>query len=93
MGFGGAGAGLYLMQSANQNYKAYQEANTAADAESFRNKVEFADQLSPIAFGVGGIGFVGGIIFSSKIKKYKRSWDLVALPTVSGGFFALRHNF
>lgn len=93
VGLAGVGSGLYLMQSANQNYKAYQEATTAADAASLRDKVESADQLSPIALGVGGIGLLGGIIFSSKIKKYKRDWDLVALPTRLGGFFALRHNF
>jgi hypothetical protein len=93
VGIVGLGSGLYLMQSANQNYKAYQEATTAVDAASLRDKVESADQLSPIALGIGGVGLLGGVIFSSKIKKYKRNWDLVAVPSVSGGFFALTHRF
>lgn len=93
VGLAGVGSGLYHMQSATQNYKAYQESTTVAEATALRDKVESSDQLSPIGFAVGGVGLIGGIIFSSKIKKYKRKWDLVAVPTQSGGFFALRHNF
>lgn len=93
VGLAGVGSGLYHMQLATQNYKAYQESTTVAEATALRDKVESSDQLSPIGFAVGGVGLIGGIIFSSKIKKYKRKWDLVAVPTKSGGFFALRHNF
>ena len=58
LGFGAIGAGLYLMQSANKNYAAYQKANTSTEAASLRKQVESADQLAPIVFGLGGL-FIG----------------------------------
>lgn len=93
IGIGGIGSGLYLMQSANKNYKAYQDASSSDEATDLRNKVEMADRLSPVGFAVGGLGMLGGIIFSSKIKKYKKQWDLAAVPSQNGGFLALKYNF
>ena len=61
--------------------------------EVANRKVSFATQLAPISFGLGGIGLISGIVYSSKIKKYKRDWNIVALPTQSGALIALRHNF
>jgi hypothetical protein len=61
--------------------------------EVANRKVSFATQLSPISFGLGGVGFISGIVYSSKIKKYKRDWNIVALPMQSGALIALRHNF
>lgn len=61
--------------------------------EVANRKVSFATQLAPISFGIGGIGLISGIVYSSKIKKYKRDWNIVALPTQSGALIALRHNF
>jgi len=61
--------------------------------EVVNRKVSFATQLAPISFGIGGIGLISGIVYSSKIKKYKRDWNIVALPTQSGALIALRHNF
>lgn len=61
--------------------------------EVANRKVSFATQLAPISFGVGGIGLISGIVYSSKIKKYKRDWNIVALPNQSGALIALRHNF
>lgn len=58
LGFGAIGAGLYLMQSANKNYAAYQKANTSTEAASLRKQVESADQLAPVVFGLGGL-FIG----------------------------------
>ena len=63
LGLGGIGAGLYLMQSANKNYEAYQKATSPAEAASLRKQVESSDRLFPIALGAGGL-FVGiGIFF------------------------------
>jgi hypothetical protein len=58
LGFGAIGAGLYLMQSANKNYAAYQKADSSTEAASLRKQVESADQLAPIVFGLGGL-FIG----------------------------------
>lgn len=91
LGIAGIGSGAYLMQSAEKNYKAYQTATT--EAEALRKKVEFADRMSPVGFAVGGIGLLGGIIYSSKIKKYKKEWDLAVMPTRSGGLLSFTHNF
>jgi hypothetical protein len=66
LGLGGIGAGLYLMQSANKNYEAYQKATSPSEAASLRKKVESSDRLSPIALGAGGL-FAGiGIYFLIK---------------------------
>ena len=77
LGFAGVGTGLVSLDS----------------REVANRKVSFATQLSPIAFGLGGIGFISGIVYSSKIKKYKKDWNIVALPMQSGALIALRHNF
>jgi hypothetical protein len=61
LGLGGVGAGLYLMQSANKSYEAYQKATSAAEASSLRKKVESADKMAPIAMGIGGLTAVFGI--------------------------------
>lgn len=61
--------------------------------EVANRKVSFATQLAPISFGLGGIGLISGIVYSSKIKKYKRDWNIVALPMQSGALIALRRNF
>lgn len=58
LGFGAIGAGLYLIQSANKNYAAYQKAGTPTEAASLRKQVESADQIAPIVFGLGGL-FIG----------------------------------
>jgi hypothetical protein len=55
LGVGAVGAGLYLMQSANKNYEAYQKASSSSEAASLRKQVESADKAFPIAFGVGGV--------------------------------------
>lgn len=55
IGLGGIGAGVYLMQSANKNYEAYKNATSPAEAGSLRKQVESADQIYPIAFGLGGL--------------------------------------
>ena len=66
IGLAGIGSGLYLMQSANKNYEAYKNASSSTEAASLRKQVESADQLSPIALGVGGF-FTGlGLIFLIK---------------------------
>jgi hypothetical protein len=66
VGLAGIGSGLYLMQSANKNYEAYKNASSSTEAASLRKQVESADQLSPIALGVGGF-FTGlGLIFLIK---------------------------
>jgi hypothetical protein len=77
IGFAGVGTGVVSLDS----------------REVANRKVSFASQLSPIAFGLGGIGFISGIVYSSKIKKYKKDWNIVALPMQSGALIALRHNF
>lgn len=61
LGLGGIGAGLYLMQSANKNYEAYQKATSPSEAASLRKQVESSDQMAPIALGIGGIAAVIGI--------------------------------
>jgi len=61
IGLGGLGAGLYLMQSANKNYEAYQKATSPAEAASLRKQVESSDQMAPIALGIGGLAAVIGI--------------------------------
>lgn len=61
LGIGGIGAGLYLMQSANKNYEAYQKATTSSEASSLRKQVESADQLAPFALGLGGLSFGIGL--------------------------------
>lgn len=66
IGLAGIGSGFYLMQSANKNYEAYKNASSSTEAASLRKQVESADQLSPIALGVGGF-FTGlGLIFLIK---------------------------
>jgi hypothetical protein len=63
LGLGGIGAGLYLMQSANKNYEAYQKSTSPGEAASLRKKVESSDRLFPIALAAGGL-FAGiGIFF------------------------------
>jgi len=63
LGLGGIGAGLYLMQSANKNYEAYQKSTSPAEAASLRKKVESSDRIFPIALAAGGL-FAGiGIFF------------------------------
>lgn len=93
VGIAGVGSGVYFMQSASKNYKAYQTSSSRDEAAELRSKVEMADRVSPIGYAVGGVGLLGGIIFSSKIKKYKKQWDLAALPVNNGGFLSLKYNF
>ena len=61
LGLGGIGAGLYLMQSANKNYEAYQKATSSSEASSLRKQVESADQLAPFALGLGGLSIGIGL--------------------------------
>ncbi|MFZ9235902.1 MAG: PEGA domain-containing protein [Algoriphagus sp.] len=67
LGLGGIGAGLYLMQSANKNYEAYQKATSSSEASSLRKQVESADQLAPFALGLGGLSI--GVGFAIKTNK------------------------
>ena len=61
LGLGGIGAGLYLMQSANKNYEAYQKATSPSEAASLRKQVESSDQIAPFALGLGSVAAVIGI--------------------------------
>ena len=55
LGLGGVGAGLLMMQSANQNYEAYNKSTNPTEAASLRSQVENADRMAPILLGVGGL--------------------------------------
>lgn len=55
LGLGGVGAGLLMMQSANQNYEAYNKSTNPTEAASLRSQVETADRMAPILLGVGGL--------------------------------------
>lgn len=55
LGLGGVGVGLLMMQSANQNYEAYNKSTNPTEAASLRSQVETADRMAPILLGVGGL--------------------------------------
>lgn len=93
IGLVGMGSGVYFMLSGNSNYELYQKSQSRQEASDLRAKVEFADKIFPIGFATGGVGMLGGIIFSSKIGKYKKQWGLSSLPITNRGGLALTYNF
>lgn len=87
----GLGTGGYFLYSSISGYEAYPTATE--NAESLRKQVQMADIIYPIGFAVAGAALIPTIIYHAKIRKLKKEWGLVALPTDKGAVVGFTHNF
>ena len=87
----GLGTGGYFLYSSISGYQAYTTATE--NTESLRKQVQMADIVYPIGFAVAGSALIPTIIYRTKIRKLKKEWGLVALPTDKGAVVCYTHNF
>ena len=83
--------GGYFLYSSISGYDAYPTATD--NAETLRKQVQVADIIYPIGFAVAGAALIPTIIYHAKIRKLKKEWGLVAVPTDKGAVIGFTHNF